>query len=185
MHSSLTRKTFEKIYRMLDAVSPLDCDCGQLCGAACCTAGSGGDMGIYLLPGEEKVHDRHDSWMEWGKLRAEDYDFPSTWSGAVYFVRCKTPPHCPREKRPIQCRTFPLVPHIGRDGELTMVYNDLDLPYTCPLIEEEIPLNDDFVRVTQEAWERMIRDPLICDLVKMDSEQRESSILELLEKLGR
>lgn len=184
MHPSITKETYEKIYKMLDEVSPLDCDCGKLCGAACCSAGgSDAEMGIYLLPGEEKVHDRHDDWLEWSRINADDYDFPSSWSGAVYFVKCKTPPHCPREKRPIQCRSYPLLPNLTRDGTLSMVYCDLDTPYRCPLIEDEIPLNDDFVEVTQKAWEMLIEDPLIYDLVRLDSKAREDAAKELAEKL--
>ncbi|MBQ4371343.1 MAG: hypothetical protein II803_02915, partial [Firmicutes bacterium] len=71
------------------------------------------------------------------------------------------------------------------DGELSLVYNDFETPYRCPFIEEEIPLNDDFVSVTLEAWRRLIQDPLIYDLVRMDSKAREEDIMELAEKLGR
>ena len=181
---ALLKEEWEEIYRMLDAVSPLDTDCGLLCGACCCTEEGGRDMGIYLLPGEEKLHSKKDEWLSWTEEDAEDYEFPESWKGKVFFVNCQDPPNCPREKRPIQCRSFPLAPHISEDGELTMVYNDLDLPYSCPLIEEEIPLNDDFVQVTREAWARMIQDPLIYDLVKMDSELREQAVMELAEKLG-
>ena len=102
----------------------------------------------------------------------------------VYFAKRKTPSICPRDKRPIQCRTFPLTPHIEEDGELLMIYNDLELPYECPLIEEEIPLEDDFVEVLTEAWETLIMDPLIYDLVRMDSKAREESFDELMDKLG-
>ncbi len=186
MKSTLTKEQYEQIYKMLDAVSPIDGDCGKLCGAACCTVGrteGAEEMGIYLLPGEEKVHDRSDKWLKWTSEKAEDYYFPDSWKGAVYFVHCTTPPFCPREKRPIQCRTFPLLPHLDKDGNLSLVYNDFETPYTCPLIDEEIPLNDDFVETTLEAWRLLIQDPLIYDLVKMDSEARESDIEELAEKL--
>ncbi len=184
MHPSITKKTYEEIYRMLDAVSPLDGDCGRLCGAACCTAGSEEDeMGIYLLPGEEMMFGQEQDWVEKSCDKAEDYVFPDSWHGAVWFIRCKTPPHCPRERRPIQCRSFPLLPHLTAEGVLSMVYNDIDTPYSCPLIEEEIPLNEGFVEQTKKAWEMLIRDPLIYDLVRMDSIAREDAARELAEKL--
>lgn len=183
MKSSIKASTYRAIYRLLDRVSPLDFDCGTLCGAACCTNGDG-DMGIYLLPGEEKIHDRRDGWLTWSRERAQDYDFPPSWSGGVCFVKCKTPPQCPREKRPIQCRTYPLAPHICGDGELLMVYNDIDVPYRCPLIDGEVPLNDDFVQATQTVWEHLIRDPKIYDLVREDSIRREKAVAELYEALG-
>ena len=194
--STIRKSEYEEIYRLLDTVSPLPFDCGILCGAACCgtddeawaghpvfeddgAALQGRDagedipeMGIYLLPGEEKVHSKKDGWLTWSEERAEDYEFPDSWKGKVYFVRCKTPPHCPREKRPIQCRTFPLSPHYMEDGRLVMILNDLELPYQCPLIEEEMDLDPVFLKVTWSCWARLVEDPLIRDLVRMDSEGR-------------
>ena len=78
--------------------------------------------------------------------------------------------------RPFQCRTYPLTPHIDQDGILNLIYNDEMLPYHCPLIEEEIPLNDDFVKATYTVWKHLIKDPLIRDLVIMDSRAREEEL---------
>lgn len=181
MKSKIRKSEYQAIYRLLDKVSPLDFDCGVLCGSVCCGADESGwldddghelDMGIYLLPGEEKIHDKKEDWLTWKSEPAEDYEFPESWKGNVYFVRCTTPPRCPREKRPIQCRTFPLAPHFTADGRLAMVLNDLDLPYICPLIEESGALNDDFIKATWTCWSHLIKDPLIRDLVEMDSDER-------------
>ena len=183
--SSITRRTYKAIYRLLNRVSPLDYDCGELCDAACCTKEkSGEEMGMYLLPGEDKVHDKKEAWLTWNAEDAEDYDFPDSWKGKVYFVQCKGPKSCKREIRPMQCRTFPLTPHINDAGELSLIYNDIELPYRCPLIEEEIPLNESFVQATFTVWKHLVRDPLIYDLVKMDSEMREMALTELMDKLG-
>ena len=76
--------------------------------------------------------------------------------------------------RPIQCRTFPLAPHIADDGTLHLIYNDDELPYCCPMIEDETELDPDFIQATYTVWKHLIRDPLIFDLVKMDSEGREN-----------
>ncbi|MBQ1391673.1 MAG: hypothetical protein IIY82_07975 [Firmicutes bacterium] len=186
--STITKREYQAIYRLLNRVSPLDQDCGLLCGAACCTSEYTGDeapeMGIYLLPGEDKVHDKKDPWLDWTAEEAEDYDFPDSWRGKVYFVRCQGPARCKREIRPLQCRTFPLTPHLNEDDELIMLYNDLDLPYRCPLIEEELPLNEDFVQATTTVWEHLLADPLIYDLVKADSEAREAAFRDLATALG-
>jgi len=174
MKSTIKKRTYQAIYRLLDRVSPVPYDCGTLCSAICCTCGSEDEeLGIYLLPGEDKVHDRKDSWLTWSAESAQDYEFPESWTGKVYFVRCKTPPLCPREKRPMQCRTFPLTPHIDEDGVLSLVLNDTNLPYRCPLIDEQMELSEDFVKATYTCWKHLIRDPLIYDLVKEDSEYRE------------
>lgn len=180
------KERIKEIYEKLNRYELLDYDCGRLCGAACCTAGgSYGDenMGIYLLPGEEELLEGED-WLNVVVSDASEHDLPESWTGKVYFAKCKTPPICPRDKRPIQCRTFPLAPHIDEDGDLIMIYNDLKLPYECPLIEEEIPLEDDFVDAITDVWEELMQDPLIYDLVLMDSEAREESFSELMDKLG-
>ncbi|MDD3168729.1 MAG: hypothetical protein PHC91_04590 [Eubacteriales bacterium] len=177
MKSIIRKNTYQAIYRLLNRVSPLPTDCGQLCSSACCNCGGDGcseesldfDMGIYLLPGEEKLFTRKEDWLKWNIEYAEDYEFPASWSGKVYFVRCKTPPRCPREMRPLQCRFFPLAPYLTENGELRLILSTAELPYQCPLIAEKIPLQNDFVKATYTVWKHLIRDPLIRDLVEMDS----------------
>lgn len=177
MKSTIKKRTYQAIYRLLDRVSPIDSDCGLLCNAACCNCGGDGEtedsldyeLGIYLLPGEEKVFTQKETWLKWSHEMAEDYDFPESWFGKVYFVRCKTPPVCPREMRPLQCRFFPLAPRLTDEDELELVLNTINLPYSCPLIEDNIKLNDNFIKATYTVWKHLIRDPLIYDLVKMDS----------------
>lgn len=184
MKSTIRQSTYKAIYRLLNAVSPLEWDCGKLCNAACCTCGKDEELdemslGIYLLPGEEKVLDEEEDWLEWTSEYAKDYDFPESWTGKVHFIRCKTPPVCPREKRPLQCRFFPLEPHIMEDGTLRLVFNTVELPYSCPLIEEKMNLTQSFIQATYTVWKRLIQDPLIYDLVVQDSEDREFDNKEL------
>jgi len=185
----LSKRSFQAIYRFLDFFSPIDDDCGKLCGAVCClcstdptedTPSCPGDvnadhsMGLYLLPGEEQLFDGHEDWINWGYIDADEYDFPESWHGPVPFFQCTTAPNCPREKRPLQCRTFPLVPHIHEDGMLYMIYDRDPLPYECPLISnpDEHPLDPGFVKATWRVWSHLVRDPLIMDLVELDSEIR-------------
>ena len=185
-YSTIKKSTYKAIYRLLDRVSPLKTDCGKLCGAACCTCGGDGegddfDLGIYLLPGEEKIFTGKEDWLKWSRERAEDYEFPDSWKGYIYFVRCKNPPHCPREFRPLQCRFFPLTPHIGEDGKLRLILSPLELPYECPLIRDKMQLEDRFIRATYTVWKHLIRDPLIRDLVEFDSEIRDEEELIFVE----
>lgn len=179
MKSKIRKRTWRAIYRLLDRVSPVDYDCGKLCGAACCTYSgdiADEDMGIYLYPGEEKIHDKNSDWLDWTVEQAEDFEFPDSWHGNIYFVRCKTPPHCPRNMRPFQCRTYPLTPHIDEYGMLTLIKNPEPLPYTCPLIADDMELNESFVKATYTVWAHLLRDPLIYDLVEMDSRLRDEDL---------
>ena len=169
-------RTYRAIYRLLDRVSPVPFDCGSICGAVCCTAAAADEeLGIMLLPGEEKIHDRHADWLDWDTLSTDEFELPDAWDGKVYFVRCKTPPHCPRNMRPIQCRSFPILPHLDEDGNLSMVFNDYELPYLCPMIEDETELDDRFVKATQTVWKHLIRDPQIYALVWGESRGRDAA----------
>ena len=198
MNSTISPRTYRAMYRLLDMVNPIDSDCGKLCGAVCCTCtyepedfefSAEGDcnadeyMGLFLLPGEEKIHfedtsedavhgEMEGDWFKWGYVMAEDYEYPESWTGKVYVMQCKDAPVCPREKRPIQCRTFPLAPHIDEDGIFHLIRFSDELPYACPLIDEDMPLNEDFAKATFTVWKHLIKDPLIYDLVEMDSEIR-------------
>lgn len=183
MKSTIRKITYQAIYRLLDRVSPLETDCGSLCKAACCTCGDHAapdqqeELGIYLLPGEEKLFTRKEAWLSWSVEEAQDYDFPPSWQGKVYFVRCTCAPNCPRALRPLQCRFFPLAPHLLPDGTLTLILSPLELPYRCPLIDASMELTPAFIQATYTVWRRLIRDPLIYDLVSYDSEEREDVYL--------
>jgi len=195
MKSSIRKTTYQAIYRLLDKVSPLPGDCGLLCGAACCSCGGDGnsadsldfDMGIYLLPGEEKLFTQKEDWLKWNVEDAEDFDFPDSWFGKVYFARCKTPPHCPREMRPLQCRFYPLAPYLTQQGELKLILSATELPYRCPLIAEKIALQSSFIKATYTVWKHLIRDRRIRDLVEMDSRdlrKKKKVKIEILEILS-
>ena len=169
----LAEKEYDKIYKMLDEVNPLPYDCGSLCGSICCSKEpfTGDDDYIYLLPGEREYieHAGYDMLVE--RQSRKDHYLPRSWGKYVYIVRC--PGRCNRRQRPIQCRTFPLTPHIGKTGRLEMIYYPEEIPYSCPLIRERMTLSEEFERTTLRAWELLITDSAIRDLVIMDSKDRE------------
>ena len=64
----------------------------------------------------------------------------------------------------------------------------MKVPYTCPLIEENmkgnacdkrLKLNESFINATYTVWKHLIRDPLIYDLVIMDSDDRIENDIQL------
>ena len=178
LKGSILKSFYEEIYRRWDEVTPMPYDCGTVCGAACCHSPEDGtSVGMYLLPGEEKVHDKKDGWLEWSAQDAEDGGFPESWHGKVPFVACRGPECCKRDKRPVQCRSFPLVPHLTEEGDLVLVYDDTALTYVCPLIESEAALQEEFVRVTYENWKILMTDPLIADLVRAESDRRVNPVV--------
>lgn len=177
----LTKEIIEKIYKKLDEVSPLDYDCGKLCGEICCTYDDedyqNKDLMIYLLPGEELIYE-DDSSFELRHFGIDEINYPYSWKNGVYTVICKNPPLCNRDIRPIQCRTFPLIPHISKDRKFHLIYDESEYPYKCPLINENIKLNDDFVKETYKVWRLLLNNKLVFDLVDMDSRKRENKKIE-------
>lgn len=173
----ITKEIIEKIHEKLNEVSPVDYDCGRLCGEICCTYDdetySNNDLIIYLLPGEELLYDSSKSF-ELIYYDITEINYPHSWKNGVYTVRCINPPNCDREIRPIQCRTFPLIPHIDKNNHFYLIFDESQYPYKCPLINENIELNEDFINETYKAWRFLLKNKLIYDLVDMDSRKREN-----------
>ncbi|MBO8169589.1 MAG: hypothetical protein H0Z35_10450 [Thermoanaerobacteraceae bacterium] len=162
---TLTKEQFKYIYALTNKVNPVDFDCGTICAKACCN--QPGDLGIYLLPGEEQLIENV-SWLTFERHRAYEYDFPPSWRGKqVIFAKCSGA--CQRHLRPIQCRTFPAAPHIHA-GKLYLIRETLELPYHCPLLE--CTLKREYLHNLHQAWKLLIRAPLIKDLVAWDSRNR-------------
>ena len=149
--ASQMKKTIEEIYKKLDTVTPVDFDCGSLCGEACCVydlKNPEEELALYLLPGEELMYEESDSF------------------DLYYF-------DCDRSIRPIQCRTFPLVPHIDENGEFHLILDETEFPYECPIASQHMKFNDDFLTVTFDVWKKLISNPLVYDFVEMDSRLRD------------
>lgn len=169
---------YTHLYNITAHPTPLKTNCGELCGRACCRPGRHGELGIYLFPGEETMYTGREDWLTWEEHDPVEHDFPASWPVPVYFVRCNGA--CPRNMRPLACRFFPLAPHLHRDGTLRLIYETLSLPYRCPLITGVVPLEPEFVSTVKTAWEIMLRDRRIRNLVEEDSRQREADGLPVV-----
>lgn len=170
------KRTIQKIYQRLDEVTPVDFDCGKLCGEVCCVYDADEthteELVLYLLPGEELMYEDSPDF-ELYYMDSSEIRYPHSWKDNIYLVKCKNPPRCDRSIRPIQCRTFPLVPHISKNGEFHLVLDETEFPYECPIIRDHIKLNEDFINFTYEIWKMLISNPLVYDLVDMDSKDRD------------
>ena len=171
------KRTIQKIYDRLDEVSPVDFDCGKLCGEVCCVYDEDDyhneDLALYLLPGEELMYEDSDDF-DLYYFTSDEIKYPHSWKDDIYLVKCVNPPKCDRSIRPIQCRTFPLIPHISKKGKFHLIFDESEFPYKCPIVNDHIKLNEDFVEVTYEIWMALISNPLVYDLVDMDSRQRDN-----------
>lgn len=158
---------WRKVYRLLDDITPLKIDCGKLCGSICCSEWEPG-VGMYLLPGEEVMYNGQEHWAEWEEHDTADYEFCPNWSGKVKFLRCKG--HCPREKRPLACRVFPLTPYLTTEGHLQLRFEH-ELGQICPLVRSrDIRLLDrKFISRVKQAFLILLDDQLIRDDIEWQS----------------
>ena len=122
-------------------------------------------MGIYLFPGEHLFLKDRAPWLEWEEQDPLELGFPASWTEPVYFVTCKKEADCDRNFRPLQCRTFPLKPVLDENGVLELIWNDEDLPYSCPIIEKNMPIHDDFYKATYTVWSHLLKDKRFFDLI--------------------
>lgn len=168
----MSKKTveYQKLYQLTNTITPIHGDCGKLCDKICCRD-SEDNLGVYLFPGEEGMFTGKENWLQWELRHPAEDDFPPSWEYPVYFVHCTG--FCPREQRPLNCRFFPLAPHLLKDNTLLLIHETLDLPYLCPLISKRTQLRKDFIAVTARCWLALLSDPRIRDLVEMDSKDRE------------
>ena len=136
--------------------TPLQSDCGKLCGAACCESDDTGENGMLLFPYEE--------WF----YRKPIPDFPfhlspddSLYKGGKRLVCEGT---CPREYRPLACRLFPLRIRLDaqEDGQAVKAVPEID-PRAwrcCPLPEMGglRAMSGEFVEAVRKVGERMMRN---------------------------
>lgn len=119
-----------KLYELLEDVTPLSSDCGALCGGACCKGG-GGD-GMLLFPGEKEYFAGKDGF---SLIRDERYGCDA--------VVCSG--SCNRSERPLSCRIYPYFFYVSQSGAVT-VEKDLRALGLCPLTEQKYQINKQFLR---------------------------------------
>jgi hypothetical protein len=125
-------------------LTPLREDCGALCAAACCRDDGDEGLGMLLFPGEELLYGPQDE--NWMRLEASaSYRLGEP----VRLLICDGA--CPRERRPLACRIFPLAP-VLREGEIAARI-DARARFLCPLADSGVAgLDPDFVRAAERAF---------------------------------
>ena len=168
---------YDYLYALTATVTPLDYDCGVLCGSACCRPNRKNSLGVYLFPGEESRFGEARDWFAREYHNPAEYDFPENWEDPVHFLKCSGA--CPRDRRPLACRFFPLAPHLLTDGTLLLTHETARLPYKCPLICKNITLRGDFTDTVALSWMELLKDPRVRRLVEEDSRERENKLGEI------
>lgn len=145
----------QRAYALLENVTPLTTDCGQVCDGRCCQP-SADSEGMRLLPGEEEL-------LAHGGFTLKDAD------GGV-LLTCGG--RCRRETRPFMCRVFPLFPYVGEDGRVRAVYDPRSFRL-CPLTRNRahVPLRRDFVRAVRRAGRLLMQDAACAEFIKNQSRE--------------
>ena len=131
-----------KAYSLIGELTPLERDCGELCGKACCSADEDGQGGMLLFPGERALCEG-----DWCRIENTD---------AGEILTCLAP--CPRDKRPLACRIFPLSPVFSK-GSWT-VRMDARARVMCPLVRYGVKgLNREFALAVRDALRLIASTP--------------------------
>ena len=102
---------YEAINKIIGDETPLEVDCGKLCDGACCAV-TDEITGMYLFPFEIEMYKKMPHW-----AKVYDTDFTYGEKEAELFT-CTG--KCDRNKRPLSCRIFPLVPYAHRGEKLAI-----------------------------------------------------------------
>lgn len=121
---------------ILENITPLNQDCGRICGGACCQCDEDGQGGMLLFPGEEKLYDP----LPEGFSITED----NLVTPGGRLLTCQG--QCNRCARPLSCRLFPLLP-TEKGAKM-----DRRAWAVCPLMEwGKAGLSRDFVDAVSKA----------------------------------
>lgn len=145
---------------LLETVTPLRADCGELCGKACCASLQGETTGMLLFPGEEALYADKPGW------RVLEHRL----------VVC--PGRCLREERPLSCRLFPLLPLLRESG--VRVAMDARARAVCPLYAQGVhALSEDLIEAMRHAGQLLAEDSETRDfLMRLTREQDELRALQ-------
>lgn len=132
----MTSKKYERIYKMLENVTPLRADCGVICNKNCCKGDE--NTGMLLFPFEETAL----------KVKEENGLRVAVCDGT-----------CLRSERPLSCRLFPFFPVMNIEGDIEAVIDARGYGI-CPLTEHqsEIKFSRRFLRSVRRVGRILYRD---------------------------
>ena len=122
--------SLDKLYELMEDVTPLALDCGALCDGACCKGG-GGD-GMLLFPGEREYFAGRDGFT---LIHDDRYGCDAAVCSG----------YCDRSERPLSCRIFPYQFYVSGSGNVT-VAADVRALGRCPLTEPDAEVSRTFLR---------------------------------------
>lgn len=142
--------SLNKLYELLENVTPLEGDCGALCCSFCCKGGDGD--GMLLFPGEKSFYEGKEGF--------------SVWRHAEYDSDCVVcPGSCRRDERPLSCRVYPYFFYVNEAGDVA-VAPDVRAMGNCPLAGNGLAVSPRFLRAMRMCAEVIRQDPELFDFVR-------------------
>lgn len=117
---------YSAVYKIIGDATPIKADCGKLCGNACCAV-TDEITGMYLFPKENVMYE---NMPPWGEIYETDFTYGDNKETDLF--TCDGT--CERERRPLSCRIFPLVPY-AHPGEKLKIVMDIRGRGMCPLAD--------------------------------------------------
>lgn len=143
-------------------------NCGELCNFHCCRSHNQEErMGMYLLP--EEFQTMQNFHVDYEVHSKHLYDMPKGVK-KLYYIFCPDDSGCLRNKRPIQCRTYPFEPHM-MNNQLTLVVEKNQI-HDCPLLKQPEFWRKAFIEGVYEGWKLLMQIPSIKKYILGLSHQR-------------
>lgn len=134
-------------------VTPLNIDCGKICGCRCCHGD--GKTGMLLFPAEETLIDKN-------------IEIISNENGDKFAV-CDG--KCDRHKRPLACRIYPLFPIIRISDGKEYIETVFDIRANCPLISGEYKISNRFSKAVGRVGKYLLLNPETAEFYRKLSEE--------------
>lgn len=184
MKTRITEKTLKRFYKLLSAPM-IDFDCGKLCAPdnggmpICC---ENEDVVPILFHEEYKYHSKNGRfWKRMPPITKEIKKFIEESEDYYVFAKCSGPAGCKRSKRSLNCRTFPLEPHVAKDGEVVGLAYAEARDINCALIGKPINIfNPVYIQNVIRFWQEMFAlYPEEKEMYINESKKRERRIKKL------
>lgn len=147
-------------------------NCGELCGFHCCRSHESDEaLGMYLLPLEFEAVQKNLN-VPYEVHSSKTYDLKGVKK--QYYIFCHNDSGCLRNHRPIQCRTYPLVPHLENEN-LHLVIDNEQL-HDCPLIHKRELWREAYIKGVYEGWQLLLTLKPIKKYIRAQSKEREHYI---------
>lgn len=148
----------KRAWALLEDMTPLSVDCGQVCDGRCCHASTESE-GMLLFPREDAY------------LTDEGFTLMQAAGGTLLICDGV----CARQMRPLSCRLFPLFPYVTESGRVRAVYDPRSWRL-CPLTKNcaHVPLRRDFVRAVRRVGRILMGDPACAAFLREQSREIEA-----------